>query len=65
MKLLTVKEIAQILGLSRKTIYNWHWRKKNLPFVKVGKKSVRIYESDLNAFLLKSTRQPTKEKAQK
>lgn len=63
MKLLSTKEIAEILGLTRKTIYMWKWRKKNLPFIKVGK-SVRVRKEDLAAFITKNTRNPTKEKAE-
>ena len=45
-RLLSPKEVAQILGLSEKTIYMWKWRRLHLPFVKLGN-CLRISEKDL------------------
>jgi len=63
-KLLTIREVAQLLSIRERTLYQWSWLRRSLPFVKVGK-SLRIREKDLVAFIAKNTRQPTKESAEK
>ena len=47
----TPQEVAEMLGKSRQTVYNWI-TKKILPAHKVGG-TFRIYESDLKAFTKK------------
>jgi len=56
-KLLTLAEVASILGIQKKTLYGWHWRRTNLPIVKIGR-VLRIREKDLLAFIDRQTRQP-------
>lgn len=63
-KLLTLAEVASILGLQKKTLYQWRWRHKNMPFVKIGR-VIRVREKDLLAFIDRQTTQPTKESAEK
>lgn len=56
-KLLNVREAAEILGIKTKTLYQWKWRGKLIPFVKVGK-SLRISEKDLLDFIKKQKKFP-------
>jgi len=63
-KLMTIREAAQLLGIRERTLYQWSWLRRSLPFVKVGK-SLRIREKDLVAFIEKNTRNPTKERTEK
>jgi len=56
-KLLSIKQSAEILGINPKTLYQWKWLKKNLPFIKVGK-SLRISEKDLMDFIEKRRKMP-------
>lgn len=53
MRLLTVKEAARMLSISEKTLYQWNWLKKNLPFIRVGG-ALRIREEDLFLFIQKN-----------
>lgn len=50
MQLLTVMEVAMILGISPSTLYQWSWLRKNLPFVRVGG-ALRIRKVDLEQFI--------------
>jgi excisionase family DNA binding protein len=52
-KLLTTDEVATLTGLSPETLAQWRWLKKELPFVRLGKKCVRYRESDIDAWLAK------------
>ena len=49
-KLLTVREASEILGIHYKTLYQWSWMKKHLPFIKIGK-ALRISEKDITQFM--------------
>jgi excisionase family DNA binding protein len=49
MKLLTVKEVAEILKVSNQTVYNWTSKGELIP-IKVGG-AVRIKEQELNRFI--------------
>jgi len=40
-RFLTMKEVANLMGLDRSTIYNWK-RKGLLPYYKIGKRAVRF-----------------------
>ncbi len=53
MKLLSVPDVARILGLKSQTLYQWKWQKKHLRFTKIGK-SLRVEENDLFDFIRKS-----------
>lgn len=52
-KLLNVHQAAEILGIKSKTLYQWKWLKKHLPFIKIGK-SLRVSARDLNEFINKN-----------
>ena len=52
-RLLDLKDASKFLGIRRRTLYQWHWRRKNLPFVRVGG-SLRISEKDLRDFINKN-----------
>jgi excisionase family DNA binding protein len=52
-RLLTTDEVAELTGLSRETLAQWRWLKKEIPFVRLGKKCVRYRESDIDAWLAK------------
>lgn len=52
-KLLNVKQAAEILGLTSKTLYQWKWKGLHLPFFKIGK-SLRVSERDLYEFIRKN-----------
>lgn len=56
-KLLNVQQAAKILNLRSKTLYQWKWLRRYLPFVKVGK-SLKISEKDLMDFIEKRKRFP-------
>ena len=56
MKLLTIREVARILSLSERTLYQWSWLKKNLPFIRVGR-SLRVSEEDLLLLIRKNKRE--------
>ena len=49
-RLLSLDETAGILGIKKKTLYQWKWRGKYLSFVKVGK-GLRVSEDDLKRFI--------------
>lgn len=51
MKLLTIREAAKILSLRPRTLYQWHWKGKNLHFRKIGG-ALRISEEDLIRFII-------------
>ena len=52
-KLLNIRQSSEILGIKPKTLYQWSWAKKNLPFIKVGG-ALRISEEDLFRFIQKN-----------
>ena len=52
-KLLTTDEVAEMTGLSPETLAQWRWLKKEIPFVRLGKKCVRYRQSDIDAWLAK------------
>lgn len=62
-RLLGVQEAAEILGVKPKTLYEWKYRKQNLPFVKIGK-SLKIREQDLLDFIERNTKKPKELSAQ-
>ena len=51
--LLTTDDVAEITGLSPETLAQWRWLKKEIPFVRLGKKCVRYRQSDIDAWLAK------------
>jgi predicted DNA-binding transcriptional regulator AlpA len=42
-------DVAAITGLSPETLAQWRWLKKEIPFVRLGKKCVRYRQSDIDA----------------
>lgn len=48
--LLSDAEAAELLHMSRQTLANWRWRKKHLPYVKLGR-TIRYKKSDLETFM--------------
>jgi len=52
-KLLNINQTAEILGIKPKTLYQWKWLKKHLPFIKIGR-SLRVSAKDLNKFISKN-----------
>lgn len=55
-ELLTRTEAAEFLGLKAQTLACWATTGRNsLPFIKVGRRSVRYRKSDLQAFLAART----------
>jgi excisionase family DNA binding protein len=52
-KLLTTDEVAEMTGLSPETLAQWRWLKKEISFVRLGKKCVRYRQSDIDAWLEK------------
>ena len=52
-QLLDMKNASEFLCLKRQTLYQWHWLRKNLPFIRVGG-SLRIRTKDLEEFINKN-----------
>jgi excisionase family DNA binding protein len=52
-KLLTTDDVAEMTGLSPETLAQWRWLRKEIPFVRLGKKCVRYRQSDIDAWLAK------------
>ena len=50
MKLRTVKEAADILGVKEKTVRDWIWKKK-IEVVRDGSRYVRISETSIQHFI--------------
>lgn len=55
MKLYTVKEVAELLKVSEKTVREWQ-NARMIPFYKISEKCVRISDRQLEAFLKKRER---------
>ena len=52
-RLLTTEDVAEVTGLSPETLAQWRWLRKEIPFVRLGKKCVRYRQSDIDAWLAK------------
>lgn len=57
--LLTTKEAAKYLGVSKAFLERDRWAGARIPFIKVGSRAVRYRLSDLDAFLDRQVRQST------
>lgn len=57
--LLTTKEAARYLGVSKAFLERDRWAGARIPFIKVGSRAVRYRQSDLDAFLDRQVRQST------
>lgn len=58
MKFLTIDDVAEMLQVTRTTIYNL--KKKGLPFIKLGK-NIRFHQDEVVDWVLTNGRQPAKE----
>ncbi len=56
-RLWTVREVAEKLSISRKTVHQWV-RAGDLRCIRLGQKTVRIEESELERFLLEGRVEP-------
>lgn len=56
-RLLSIKEAALVLNVKAKTLYMWRWKRKNLPFIKVGR-SLKVSGKDLKEFIESRKIQP-------
>lgn len=50
--ILTVKEVAKILKVHERTVYRW-LNSGELKYARLGKKTYRVFESDLKKFIRK------------
>ena len=50
-KLLTTKEAAPLLGVSKAFLERDRWAGAQVPFIRVGSRAVRYRLSDLNEFI--------------
>ncbi len=57
-RLLTARELGELLGLSSGTILDW-WEAERLPGFKLGGRAVRFRASEVEAWLEKQRRGPT------
>ena len=48
--MLTVKQVAEKLGVHKITVYRWIYQKR-LKAIKISRNIVRIYQEDLDKFL--------------
>jgi excisionase family DNA binding protein len=58
-RLLDEFEVAAWLSLSVRTLRNWRVRGGHIPFIRVGRKSVRYRSSDVEAYLASRVRTST------
>lgn len=61
-RLLTTKEAAQYLGLSKAFLERDRWLGARIPFIKVGSRAVRYRLSDLNSYLDSKVRRSTSDR---
>ena len=54
-KLLTRREVAEMLGLAPQTLAKWAMTGKNLPVVKLGNRTARYLYTDVMSFIAIST----------
>ena len=50
-QLLTVKEVAELTGLSVETLAQWRSQRKGIPYVKISRNCVRYRQSDFDVWL--------------
>ena len=53
--LLTIQEVAKVLKVSKRTVYRWI-EEGDLKVARIGRKTYRVFESDLNKFIRKFIR---------
>ncbi|MBL3556874.1 helix-turn-helix domain-containing protein [Marinobacter sp. JB05H06] len=62
-KLLTTKEAAEYLGVSKAFLERDRWAGARIPFIKVGSRTVRYRLSDLEEYIKKQVRLSTSQVA--
>ena len=63
-KLLTKKDVLEMLAIKESTLYSWVHQKK-IPFVKLGKRTLRFKENDILEWIAdKAVRPQTAESSQ-
>jgi excisionase family DNA binding protein len=50
--ILTIKEVSKVLKVSKRTVYRWI-DSGELRVARIGRKTYRVFESDLNKFIRK------------
>lgn len=60
-QLLTTKEAARFLGISKAFLERDRWAGAKIPFIKVGNRAVRYRFEDLQAYVSSRTRASTSE----
>lgn len=50
--ILTIEEVAKVLKVSKRTVYRWI-DNKELKVARIGRKTYRVFESDLKSFVKK------------
>ena len=50
--ILTIQEVAKVLKVSTRTVYRWI-DTGDLKVARIGRKTYRVFESDLNKFIRK------------
>lgn len=50
--ILTIEEVAKVLKVSKRTVYRWV-ESGDLKVARIGRKTYRVFESDLNKFIRK------------
>ncbi|MDP3043633.1 MAG: helix-turn-helix domain-containing protein [bacterium] len=53
--ILTIQEVAKVLKVSNRTVYRWV-DSNDLKAAKIGRKTYRVFESDLRKFVRKYIR---------
>jgi len=50
--ILTIEDVAKVLKVSKRTVYRWV-DSGDLKVARIGRKTYRVFESDLNKFIRK------------
>jgi len=50
--ILTIEDVAKVLKVSKRTVYRWV-ESGDLKVARIGRKTYRVFESDLNKFIRK------------
>lgn len=49
--LLTTREAAMVLGISQRTLEDWHHHRRGPPYIRVSRTMVRYRRSDLDRWI--------------
>ncbi len=58
-RLLSTKEAARVLGVSKAFLERDRWAGARIPFIQVGRRAVRYRREDLEAYIATQTRRST------